>query len=758
MDGLSVSCPSCSLAGQDFSGHDLTNANLAHADLRGARFQGTILDGAILIGANLEGADLTGARLNTSARGPADLARANLAGASLRNAVLQGATLLFAGLQGTDFTSADLTGARLGPQPKTGTHSGRQTSFRNATLERRFLPSATTADLEGVQWSEPKLAVSLAATPDGIACGNSDVSTLPTIVYVSTQGTDGSGCGVKPSQACQTIAYGVSRCVGNACNVLVMYGEYSLQAPLALNATSAPHGVHLYGGCLPQGQADQSYRSLIDAPAGGVPAVSVDTISPVVLENFKLLGSVATGNQGAPAMTLTVTGGAVVTLTNSEVLGGTGAPGAAGANQITPGQKGGDANGGAAGTNSGCPDTQGGGGAGQMPMWFSGTDCGNSCEGTNCSGTPGALGQTNASAFPGGPGQIDVAACPPVHPQGGGPGGPGANGGCGSGGAAAVNTQGSFSGVVWTPASGQSGTPGLNAGGGGGGGSGGGACGFCVLVPWTYNGGSGGGGGAGGCGGAPGGGGQQGGGSFALVVAASTLSLNQTRVVAGRGGDGGSGGAGAAGGGGGAHAGGAWGSGPGSNYQGGLGGPGGDGGAGGGGGGGAGGNGGPSVGVALVGGATVAGTGLVYYNGTSGNVGGPGEGGTGVACAVGPGGQPGQLGLVASTATYAPIFRGWSTTSGNYLLILQQDGNLCVYESGQFLWGSIQAFSVSPYGISFLDDGTMQWLDQDRNILKQFTGTKGNQPPYTLALEVTGNNWEIVVIDNKSSVLYQVPK
>jgi uncharacterized protein YjbI with pentapeptide repeats len=651
-DGLSVSCPSCSLSGQDFSGRDLTNANLANADLRGAHFQGTILDGAILIGANLEGADLTGARLNTSARGQADLSRANLAGAILRSAVLQGATLLFAGLQGTDFTSADLTGARLGPQPKTGTYSGRRTSFRNATLERRFVPNPATADLEGIQWSEPEPAASLTATPDGIACGNSDVSNLPAIVYVSTQGNDGNGCGVKPSQACQTIAYGVSRCVGNACNVLVMYGEYSLQSPLALNATSAPHGVHLYGGCLPQGEADPAYRSLIDTPAGGLPAVSVDMISPVVLENFKLLGSVATGNQGAPAMTLTVTGGAVVTLANSELLGGTGAAGAAGASQTMPGTKGGDASGTAAGTNSGCGNTQGGVGAGQMGISF-GTECPITCDANGCYGTSGYPGQTNAWASPGGWGQPESAFCPPVHPQGGGSGGPGANAGCGSGGPAAANTKGSFSGLAWTPASGQSGTPGLNAGGGGGGGSGGAVCGFCILAPWSYNGGSGGGGGAGGCGGAPGGGGQQGGGSFAVVAAASTLSLNQTRVIAGRGGDGGAGGAGAAGGGGGTHADGAWGSGPGSDgYRGGLGGPGGDGGAGGGGGGGAGGNGGPSIGVALVSGATVTGTGLVYYDGTSGDVGGPGAGGTGVACAVGPGGQPGQPGLVANTATY----------------------------------------------------------------------------------------------------------
>ena len=477
-DGLSVFCPSCSLPGQDFSGRDLTNANLANADLRGAHFQGTILDGAILIGANLEDADLTGARLNTSSRGPADLSRANLAGAILRNGVLRGAALLFAGLQGTDFTGADLTGASLGPQPKTGTHSGRRTSFRNATLERRFVPNPATADLEGIQWIEPKPAVSLKATLDKIACGNSDVSNLPSIVYVSAAGSDGSGCGVNPSQACQTIAYGVSRCVGNACNVLVMYGEYSLQSPLALNATSAPHGVHLYGGCLPQGEADPAYRSLIDAPAGGLPAVSVDKISPAILENFKLLGSVATGNQGAPAMTLTVTGAAVVTLTNSELLGGTGVMGAAGANQTTPGTKDGNASGNTAGTNSGCSGTQGGVGAGQMVISFHLPDCPITCDPNGCSGTSGYPGQTNTWASHGGPGRAKSpgSGCPPVHPGGGGPGGPGANAGCGAGGPAAVNTKGSFSGLVWTPASGQSGTPGLNAGGGGGAGGTGVAC------------------------------------------------------------------------------------------------------------------------------------------------------------------------------------------------------------------------------------------------------------------------------------------
>ena len=68
------------------------------------------------------------------------------------------------------------------------------------------------------------------------------------------------------------------------------------------------------------------------APAGGLPAVSITGVSPVVFENFKILGSAAT-TQGAPSVAFQVTQNSQVTLTNSLVVGGKGGGGAPGVSQ-----------------------------------------------------------------------------------------------------------------------------------------------------------------------------------------------------------------------------------------------------------------------------------------------------------------------------------------------------------------------------------------------------------------------------------------
>src|SRR5689334_14283920 len=248
--GVALSCIYCSLHGMDLSGRQLTDANLTGADLSGANLKGTVLNGAILAGANLTDADLSGAQLNASARGPADLTRANAAGANFQNASMHGAHLFFAILEGANFDNADMSGAAIGPHPKTGVRNGHATSFRNAKIERQFMPDSATTDVNGAQWIEPKRTLGASATPDGIACGNSDVSHLASIVYVSGQGKDAAGCGTKPANACQTFSYGISRCGANGCNILAMYDEYQFSSTLGLNSTSIPKGAHLYGGCL----------------------------------------------------------------------------------------------------------------------------------------------------------------------------------------------------------------------------------------------------------------------------------------------------------------------------------------------------------------------------------------------------------------------------------------------------------------------------------------------------------------------------
>jgi uncharacterized protein YjbI with pentapeptide repeats len=321
------SCPYCDLRGKNLAGQNLTNANLIGSDLRGANLAGATFDGAALIGADLAGADLSGAHLTKTTRGPADLTNANLAGARFHQAVLTGAQLPFAGLEGADFGGADLTGAVLGPLPKVGA----QTSFRGARMDRRSALGAGV-DLSGVIWNEPKAA---AATPGpgGVTCGGSDLSGVANPVFVSPQGTDTDTCGANPATACKTLVRALSRCSASSCTILAMFGEYALPATLAFNSQTTPAAARLVGGCVPSEQTEAGLSSLISAPPGGAPVASVDGVKPVVLENFKILGSVAAGTNGASAVTLLIARTPEIVLTNSMVVGGGGGAGATGAAQ-----------------------------------------------------------------------------------------------------------------------------------------------------------------------------------------------------------------------------------------------------------------------------------------------------------------------------------------------------------------------------------------------------------------------------------------
>jgi hypothetical protein len=645
----SLSCAYCDLRGKDLAGKNLKDANLIGSDLREAKLAGATLDGAILVEANLAGADLTGASLGATSKGPADLTRANLDAANFSHAVLTGAQLVFADLEGTDFQGADLTGAVLGPHPDIGTSGGRRTSFHGTRMDRRWAEAVAAADMQGVIWNKSKAKRNAPLTA-GVTCGGSDVSGIKNPVYVSSsQGTDNSNCGSSPTTACKSLVYALTRCTSGSCNVLAMYDQFVLPATLVFDSRITPAGAQLYGGCLASGPTD-GLTSEIMAPPGGAPAVSVAGVKPVVLQNFKILGSAATAGKGTPAVTAQITQTSQVTVTNGLIVGGTGGTGAIG-NSQGPGTKGGSANQKTGGTNPSCTLSNGGSGSGEMNVDNHYTSCSWPCTSPGCWGVTGGPGSVGSGGAGGKWGEPKGVMCPPWTPNDGNGGGGGSNARCGTGGVASTNIQGSFNGETWIPGVGGTGSVGGNGSGGGGGGAGGAMCGNCLLVPWGYSGSSGGGGGAGGCGGQPATGGQQGGASFVLVATGgSVLTLNQSRVVAGRSGDGGPGGVGGNGGAAGSHATGSGSSGYG--YHGGKGGDGADGGIGGGGGGGSGGNAGPSAAVALVSGAKVDGTGIVYYKGSSGSFGGGGAGGTSVVCPSGPSGNSGVLGSVAETLSY----------------------------------------------------------------------------------------------------------
>src|SRR5262249_42801442 len=150
-------------------------------------------------------------------------------------------------------------------------------------------------------------------------------------------------------------ARALSRCSPSSCNVLAMFGAYALPATLAFSGQTTPAGARLVGGCVSSEQAEAGLTSQISAPPGGAPAISVDRVKPVALENFKILGSTAAGTNASPAVTMQIANSPEVVLTNSLVVGGKGGTGATIAAQPA-GAQGGNAANRAAGVNQSCPN------------------------------------------------------------------------------------------------------------------------------------------------------------------------------------------------------------------------------------------------------------------------------------------------------------------------------------------------------------------------------------------------------------------
>ena len=472
----------------------------------------------------------------------------------------------------------------------------------------------------------PVLVLILGTSPARAAdrCGDADLSTLASRIYVATSGHDSASCGNTAAGACQSIQQGIGRCSDLRCAVLVRHGLYALAQTIQIK-----DGVNVYGRCVFDGDADSRERSVLQAPPGGTPAINAAGIrSATLLDGFFVRGSDAT-SPGAASIAMTVTDSAALTLRWMQVVsgkGGDGAPGvsadgAQGGSGQSPigdvGGEGGDAcGGGLAG--------KGGKGADIQQVSSSGCFVTCKCSNNNWPNSAGKPGQDSGTVKGGGGGGTAPAGCA-CDGRGGdnagdGPvGTPGNSGACGDpGGTPNANIWGGFEGVKWVPARGGQGSPGAVGSGGGGGGSGGYAANLDMSgAPWDWkavdeHGRPGGGGGGGGCGGAGGTGGQQGGASIPIVVVNASVNMigDQYRNVfvpgpGGRGGNGGRGGMGGPGGPGVAGASGHYrsfssagvcnGTVPGNGGQG------GQGGQGGAGAGGAGGNGGPSVGIALVG-------------------------------------------------------------------------------------------------------------------------------------------------------------
>ena len=619
-------------------------------------------------------------------------------------------------------------------------------------------------------------------------CGTADLSALSSRIYVSPKGSDTNSCGSSTASACLTLQQGIERCGGPGCGVLVRYGRYPTTTTISLK-----DGVNVYGGCVfsdsppPDSAAAANYRTEIDAsPAvAGSAAISATAINaPTLLHGIVVLAKEETA-AGQASIAMSVNASKGVSLRSVTLIAGRGGNGAPG--QTTDGAEGfagskpvsqevGGA-GGAACTSS-PQNVVGHGGPGADYQQIQG-DCNQycgdwwcTCNNANAPKSTGVSGAASGSVTGGVGGLPGAPGCGCLRQDNvpdGPPGLPGAPGACGIEGGAPSDLFGTVSGTRWVATSSGSGGIGSVGSGGGGGGSGGMSAFTNFHMCTWYPGLPGGGGGGGGCGGPGGTGGGQGGASIALLLVNSSVAGGEivNSLVPGPGGTGGTGAKGGSGGMGGPGETGSpghtidvgrestcTGFGPGSGGKGGAG---GQGGAGGGGGAG---TGGPSIGIALAAGSTNPAWQTIYV-GLPGSPGSPGNGGQNTAQPVtqpnpckGAEGRPGASGGTASVITLdknSPsrlLLPGEQLTTlqsifspnGFAELILQDDGNLCLYQhrpSGRTpTWCSRTNYGPPPRNVIMQANGDLVLFDTDGR--QAYTSGTSGHPGSYLAVQDDG--------------------
>ena len=405
-------------------------------------------------------------------------------------------------------------------------------------------------------------------------CDGIDGTIANAIFVDGLTGTDASpGTMASPKQTIAAAIAAASAATPKK-DVYISKGTYAEHVDMA-------DGVSLYGGY----DAAKSWsRKIANVTNIASPtSVGISVVSPTSALTIQLLTvtthDAPSGNGGSAQGIRIVDASAGVKVQGCTVISGNGGSGVV--PEPAPGAPGGNASA-ADGGASPCGSSGGTGGAA-----VNGISAGNA--GGPGGGAAGGDGGTAGSAGAG----CCIAGTGSAG-GGGTKGGAGANGTDSSIAAPSIGTllgDGSYVTADGTP-----GTAGTNGSGGGGGGSGGGDISGCPYTCGNDTSGYGGGGGAGGCGGGAGGAGGGGGASFGIVVVASTVTVDQCQINAGKGGDGAPGAAGGTGG----SAGTGVGGGPAGGSAGG-GGPGADGAAGGNGGAGSGGTGGPSICVAYFG-------------------------------------------------------------------------------------------------------------------------------------------------------------
>ena len=329
-------------------------------------------------------------------------------------------------------------------------------------------------------------------------------------VFVSPMGSDGApGTKAMPVQTIGT-GFDVAKMKGLP-RVYVCAGTYG-----SLVLDDKRDGVSAYGGFDCAGWMPGSAPTLVKSSDNKSALVAQNLTAGVSLVDLQFQSQDATAPGDSSVAALLTN--AKLTLRRAKVEAGKGASAAKAADPMdfspltAPVGKNGDANNGGGKTDNLCANGSGTstGGAGGPPG-VSGNDGNN--------GSPFAMYPVNPPLADGAKGLSGGGTCVTGIGHNGSYG-PGAA--TGGGGAAKL---GALDGVGWHPEAGGAGTQGKVGQGGGGGAS-------------LDNAGGGGGGGAGGCGGDAGKGGAGGGASIAMVSVSSTLTLEQTTLLAKNAGDG----------------------------------------------------------------------------------------------------------------------------------------------------------------------------------------------------------------------------
>ena len=317
------------------------------------------------------------------------------------------------------------------------------------------------------------------AQPQVTATCGADLSALSRVVYVSTRGSDGDGCGRTSASACKTISQGIANCAAAGCGVLVRHGLYPTAVTIALRES-----VNVYGSCLFDGEPERMYRTTIQAsPPAGAPAVLAASLNaPTSVQGLVVIGRDET-TAGSASLAMVVRDSKGLTITGTVLSSGKGGNGRAGnsSGSVGSGVEG------AAGPDGGkggpsctaspaaTPAGEGGqGGIDDMRATWNGSFTCVSSDGGGA-GQPSGDGTAGGARGSQGSHGLWCNTRPHDQPGDGAPGVDGPAGGCGAAAQPSAWSSGSFDGTSWVASKGDDGKPGAVGGGGGGGGAGG-AC------------------------------------------------------------------------------------------------------------------------------------------------------------------------------------------------------------------------------------------------------------------------------------------